>query len=68
MDASAGESVSSNSSFASSESVPYFQLQNYTPYPTSYLRGATRSAIVYGATISNATGNGTLQVATRTQE
>jgi hypothetical protein len=34
--------------FASSESGPYFQLQNYTPYPTSYLSGATRTAIVYG--------------------
>jgi hypothetical protein len=34
--------------FAPSEEGPYFQLQNYTPYPSSYLGGATRSAIVYG--------------------
>jgi hypothetical protein len=34
--------------FASSESGPYFQLQNYTRYPTSYVSGASRSAIVYG--------------------
>jgi hypothetical protein len=34
--------------FGSSESGPYFQLQNYTRYPTSYVSGATRSAIVYG--------------------
>jgi hypothetical protein len=34
--------------FASSEDGPYFQLQNYTPYPTSYVGGGTRSAIVYG--------------------
>jgi hypothetical protein len=31
-----------------SESGPYFQLQNYTAYPTSYISGATRSAVVYG--------------------
>src|SRR5262249_39019383 len=31
-----------------SESSPYFQLQNYTTYPTSYVSGATRSAVVYG--------------------
>jgi hypothetical protein len=34
--------------FAVSETGPYFQLQNYTQYPTSYLSGATRSAVVYG--------------------
>jgi hypothetical protein len=34
--------------FASAETGPYFQLQNYTLYPTSYVSGATRSAIVYG--------------------
>jgi hypothetical protein len=34
--------------FTSSESGPYFQLQNYTRYPTSYVGGATRSAVVYG--------------------
>jgi hypothetical protein len=33
---------------ASTESGPYFQLQNYTLYPTSYISGATRSAIAYG--------------------
>lgn len=33
---------------APSESGPYFQLQNYTAYPTNYVGGATRSAIVYG--------------------
>jgi chitodextrinase len=31
-----------------SEGGPYFQLQNYTTYPTSFVSGATRSAIVYG--------------------
>jgi hypothetical protein len=31
-----------------SEGGPYFQLQNYTGYPTSYVGGATRSAIAYG--------------------
>jgi hypothetical protein len=31
-----------------SEGGPYFQLQNYTTYPTSYVGGATRSAVVYG--------------------
>lgn len=30
------------------ESNPYFQLQNYTSYPTSFVDGATRSASVYG--------------------
>jgi hypothetical protein len=34
--------------FAPTESGPYFQLQNYTRYPTSYVSGATRSAVVYG--------------------
>lgn len=34
--------------YMSDEGGPYFQLQNYTRYPTSYLGGATRSAIVYG--------------------
>jgi hypothetical protein len=31
-----------------SESGPYYQLQNYLPYPISYVSGATRSAVVYG--------------------
>jgi hypothetical protein len=30
------------------ETGPYAQLQNYTGYPTSFVGGATRSAIVYG--------------------
>jgi hypothetical protein len=34
--------------FDSSESGPYFQLQNYTAYPMTYVGGATRSAVVYG--------------------
>jgi chitodextrinase len=34
--------------FDPSEAGPYFQLQNYTGYPTSYVGGATRSAIAYG--------------------
>jgi hypothetical protein len=31
-----------------SETGPYFDLQNYTRYPTSYVGGVTRSAVVYG--------------------
>jgi hypothetical protein len=31
-----------------SEGGPYVQMQNYTQYPTSFVGGATRSAIVYG--------------------
>lgn len=31
-----------------SEGGPYAQLQNYTRWPTSYVGGATRSAVVYG--------------------
>jgi chitodextrinase len=34
--------------FDPSESGPYFQMQNYTPYPTSFISGASRSAIAYG--------------------
>ena len=30
------------------ESGPYMQLQNYTSYPTSFVGGATRGAIMYG--------------------
>ena len=34
--------------FHPSETDPYFQLQNYTSYPTSFQGGATKSAVAYG--------------------
>jgi hypothetical protein len=46
--AQVGTRVTSRQLLDPSESGPYFQLQNYTGYPTSYLSGASRSAVVYG--------------------